>query len=43
MNKRALLVLADGSFYQGYSFGAEADAYGEVVFNTNMVGYQEML
>ena len=43
MNKRALLVLADGSVYQGYSFGAEADAYGEVVFNTSMVGYQEML
>ncbi len=43
MNKRAILVLADGSVYEGYSFGAEADAYGEVVFNTSMVGYQEML
>jgi carbamoyl-phosphate synthase small subunit len=43
MNKPAILVLADGSVYQGYSFGAEADAYGEVVFNTSMVGYQEML
>jgi carbamoyl-phosphate synthase small subunit len=42
-NKRAILVLADGSVYEGYSFGAEADAYGEVVFNTSMVGYQEML
>ena len=37
------MVLEDGSVYQGYSFGAEADAYGEVVFNTSMVGYQEML
>jgi carbamoyl-phosphate synthase small subunit len=41
--KRAMLVLEDGSVYQGYTFGAEADAYGEVVFNTSMVGYQEML
>ncbi len=43
MNKRAILVLADGSVYEGYSFGAEADAFGEVVFNTSMVGYQEIL
>jgi carbamoyl-phosphate synthase small subunit len=43
MTKRAILVLADGSVYEGDSFGAEADAYGEVVFNTSMVGYQEML
>jgi len=41
--KPAILVLADGSAYEGYSFGAEADAFGEVVFNTSMVGYQEML
>jgi carbamoyl-phosphate synthase small subunit len=43
MTKRAILVLTDGSVYEGYSFGAEVDAYGEVVFNTSMVGYQEML
>ncbi|MDH5695175.1 MAG: glutamine-hydrolyzing carbamoyl-phosphate synthase small subunit [Dehalococcoidia bacterium] len=43
MAKRAILVLADGSVYEGYSFGAEVDAYGEVVFNTSMIGYQEML
>jgi len=43
MAKRAILVLEDGSVYEGYSFGAEADTYGEVVFNTSMVGYQEML
>ncbi len=43
MDKKAILVLEDGSVYQGYTFGAEADAYGEVVFNTSMTGYQEML
>ncbi len=43
MTKRAILVLEDGSVYQGYTFGAEASAYGEVVFNTSMMGYQEML
>ena len=43
MTKRAILVLEDGSVYEGFSFGAEADAFGEVVFNTSMVGYQEML
>ena len=36
MTKRAILVLEDGSVYEGYSFGAEAGAYGEVVFNTSM-------
>ncbi len=43
MDKRAILVLEDGSVYEGHSFGAEADAFGEVVFNTSMTGYQEML
>jgi carbamoyl-phosphate synthase small subunit len=43
MTKKAMLVLEDGSVYQGFSFGAEAGAYGEVVFNTSMMGYQEML
>ncbi|MBA7584799.1 Carbamoyl-phosphate synthase small chain [subsurface metagenome] len=43
MTKKAILVLEDGSVYNGYTFGAEADAYGEVVFNTSMAGYQEML
>ncbi len=37
------MVLADGSVYEGCTFGAGADAYGEVVFNTSMIGYQEML
>ncbi len=43
MSKKVILVLEDGSVYEGYSFGAEADTYGEVVFNTSMMGYQEML
>ncbi len=43
MSKRAILVLEDGSVYEGYSFGTEGTAYGEVVFNTSMIGYQEML
>ncbi len=43
MTKRAILVLEDGSVYEGYSFGAEVDTSGEVVFNTSMMGYQEML
>jgi len=43
MAKRTILVLEDGSVYEGYAFGAESDAYGEVVFNTSMMGYQEIL
>ncbi len=39
----AHLVLSDGAVYEGRSFGAEAEAFGEVVFNTSMTGYQEML
>ena len=39
----AYLVLSDGTVYEGYSFGAAAPAFGEVVFNTSMAGYQEML
>jgi carbamoyl-phosphate synthase small subunit len=43
MDKKAILVLADGSVNQGYAFGGLGDAIGEVVFCTSMVGYQEML
>lgn len=39
----ALLVLADGSAYRGWSFGAAGTTVGEVVFNTGMTGYQEVL
>ena len=41
--KPAYLVLQDGSVFQGQAMGAEGTAYGEVVFNTSMTGYQEML
>jgi len=40
---KALLALADGTVFEGLSFGAAAEAGGEVVFNTSMTGYQEIL
>jgi carbamoyl-phosphate synthase small subunit len=43
MAKMAILVLEDGSVYEGFTFGAETDACGEAVFNTSLAGYQEML
>jgi carbamoyl-phosphate synthase small subunit len=42
-NKKAILALADGTVFEGYSFGAEGEATGEVVFNTSITGYQEIL
>src|SRR5512134_1957008 len=39
----ATLVLQDGLVLQGEGFGAEADAVFELVFNTSMTGYQEIL
>ena len=39
----AVLVLADGTVFRGYSIGAEAHMAAEVVFNTAMTGYQEIL
>lgn len=39
----ALLVLADGTVFRGFSFGAMGTTIGEVVFNTGMTGYQEVL
>ena len=43
MARKTYLVLEDGTVYPGYAFGAQADAHGEVVFNTSMTGYQEVL
>ncbi|MEM1262719.1 MAG: glutamine-hydrolyzing carbamoyl-phosphate synthase small subunit [Pseudomonadota bacterium] len=40
---RAILALADGSVFEGVSIGAETRSIGEVVFNTAMTGYQEIL
>ncbi len=41
--KKAALALEDGSFFEGYSFGAEGEKTGELVFNTSMTGYQEII
>jgi carbamoyl-phosphate synthase small subunit len=41
--RKALLVLADGTVFEGLRFGAEGEAVGEVVFNTSMTGYQEII
>lgn len=39
----AILALEDGKIYRGVSFGADTERCGEVVFNTSMTGYQEVL
>jgi carbamoyl-phosphate synthase small subunit len=43
MTKQAILALADGTTFEGVSLGATGEASGEVVFNTSMTGYQEIL
>jgi carbamoyl-phosphate synthase small subunit len=43
LKKPAVLVLEDGSVFRGTSIGAEGESVGEVVFNTAMTGYQEIL
>ncbi len=43
MNKQALLVLEDGSVFHGRSIGCDGQTTGEVVFNTALTGYQEIL
>ncbi|MEA2658200.1 MAG: carbamoyl-phosphate synthase small subunit [Candidatus Binatota bacterium] len=40
---KAILALASGKFFEGQAFGAEGETVGEVVFNTSMTGYQEIL
>jgi len=40
---KAILVLEDGRTFSGTSFGADGEAFGEMVFNTSMSGYQEIL
>ncbi|NCP02992.1 MAG: glutamine-hydrolyzing carbamoyl-phosphate synthase small subunit [Deltaproteobacteria bacterium] len=40
---KAILALADGRYFSGCSFGAPGEVNGEVVFNTSMAGYQEIL
>ncbi len=41
--RKAFLALADGAVFPGVAFGARVDRCGEVVFNTGMCGYQEIL
>lgn len=43
MKKKVYLTLQNGDVYQGYRFGADGDALGELVFSTGMVGYMETL
>lgn len=43
LTKKAILVLEDGRTFRGKSFGAEGETFGEMVFNTSMTGYQEIL
>jgi carbamoyl-phosphate synthase small subunit len=43
LSKPALLALADGSIFRGIAIGADGSTSGEVVFNTAMTGYQEIL
>ena len=40
---RAVLALETGDVYEGNAVGAEGESYGELVFNTSMTGYQEIL
>ncbi len=41
--KKAILALSDGKIFEGISFGAEGETSGEIVFNTSITGYQEIL
>ena len=41
--KKATLILADGTEFEGRAFGADGSVIGEIVFTTAMVGYQETL
>jgi carbamoyl-phosphate synthase small subunit len=41
--KRAKIVLEDGRVFNGFSCGASGEKYGEIIFNTSMSGYQEIL
>ena len=41
--RKAVLALEDGTWFEGLAFGADGQSFGEVVFNTSMTGYQEIL
>ena len=40
---KSVLVLEDGTYYPGLGFGARGETIGEVVFNTSITGYQEII
>ena len=40
---KAIIALEDGRIFEGRAFGARGEKYGEIVFNTSMTGYQEIL
>ena len=42
-NRQALLILEDGSVFEGFAFAGAGETLGEVVFNTGMTGYQEVI
>jgi carbamoyl-phosphate synthase small subunit len=41
--KKGILALESGKVFEGWSFGADGESYGELIFNTSMSGYQEIL
>jgi carbamoyl-phosphate synthase small subunit len=41
--RKALLILENGEVFYGHLIGAEGRVYGEIIFNTSMTGYQEIL
>jgi len=43
LSDKAYLVLEDGTIFEGEGFGSHSTSFGELVFNTSMTGYQEML
>lgn len=43
MMKKAIVALEDGRYFEGESFTGDGEAFGEIVFNTSMTGYQEIL
>lgn len=43
LNRRALIALEDGTCFEGRAFAGDGEVFGELVFNTSMTGYQEIL
>ncbi len=41
--RKGILALEDGTYFEGTAFGSEGESYGEIVFNTSITGYQEIL